>query len=157
MTAREDSASDERPPQRNPFPTVDTIIELSGDRIVLIERRNEPLGWALPGGFIDGWECAEDAAIREAAEECTLTIQLKALLGVYSAPSRDSRAHTLSMVYVASAEGKPVAADDAASARAVHVDDLYEYDLAFDHALIIADYLEYRRTGATAPLRVGQE
>ncbi|HBE18257.1 MAG TPA: NUDIX hydrolase, partial [Cyanobacteria bacterium UBA11367] len=41
---------------RNPVPTVDIIIELI-DRahrpIILIERKNPPLGWAIPGGFVD--------------------------------------------------------------------------------------------------------
>ena len=34
---------------KNPVPTVDIIIEI-GDKIVLIERKNPPPGWALPGG-----------------------------------------------------------------------------------------------------------
>ena len=37
---------------RNPLPTVDIIIELAGGVIVLIERKNPPHGWALPGGFV---------------------------------------------------------------------------------------------------------
>ncbi len=43
---------------RNPAPTVDIIIELS-DRparpIVLIERKNPPFGWAIPGGVCGLW------------------------------------------------------------------------------------------------------
>ena len=48
---------------RNPLPTVDVIIELPGG-IVLIERRNEPYGWAIPGGFVDYGESLESAAQR---------------------------------------------------------------------------------------------
>jgi 8-oxo-dGTP diphosphatase len=46
------------PTWKNPTPTVDCIVELPGDRIVLIRRKNEPIGWALPGGFVDEEERA---------------------------------------------------------------------------------------------------
>jgi ADP-ribose pyrophosphatase len=52
--------------QRNPFPTVDVVLYRHGQGIVLIERVNAPYGWALPGGFIDYGESAEQAAVREA-------------------------------------------------------------------------------------------
>ena len=65
-------------PPRNPFPTVDIIIEVEGG-IVLIERKNPPHGWALPGGFVDVGECLEQAAVREAAEEISLDVRLTLL------------------------------------------------------------------------------
>ncbi len=49
---------------RGPAPTVDVIIELPGGDIVLIERRYQPPGWALPGGFVELGETAEEAAAR---------------------------------------------------------------------------------------------
>src|SRR3989304_3159316 len=51
---------------KNPLPTVDIIIELGRKGIVLIERKNHPYGWAIPGGFVDEGEGLEDAAGRDA-------------------------------------------------------------------------------------------
>lgn len=123
---------------RNPFPTVDIIIELEGG-IVLIERRNEPFGWALPGGFVDYGESLESAAVREAREETSLQISNLRLLGCYSDPARDARMHTISTVYMATGEGVPRAADDALNLAVFRLDCLPER-LCFDHAQILADY-----------------
>jgi 8-oxo-dGTP diphosphatase len=118
---------------------------------VLIERKHPPHGWALPGGFVDVGETLEAAAVREAREETSLDVTLKALLGVYSDPGRDARGHTVSAVYVAQAQGRPEAADDA---RLLELfDPALCPELAFDHSLIISDYLDYRKTGRAAPLR----
>lgn len=131
--------------RKGPRATVDVIIEV-GDRIVLVRRRDPPPGWAIPGGFIDEGERAEDAAVREAREETGLDVTLTALLGVYSDPARDPRGHTLSVVYVGGASGTPRGADDAAEARLFGEKDLPS-PIAFDHAAILADYFRFRRTG----------
>jgi len=123
---------------RNPFPTVDIIIEYRGG-IILIERKNPPLGWALPGGFVDYGESLEDAARREAREETSLEISGLRLVGCYSDPLRDSRFHTISTVYAAQASGTATAADDAASLAVFTLDQLPQV-LCFDHAQILADY-----------------
>jgi 8-oxo-dGTP diphosphatase len=123
---------------RNPFPTVDIIIEIDGG-IILIERRNEPYGWALPGGFVDYGESLETAAMREAHEETSLEISNLRLLGCYSDPGRDSRMHTISTVYIATAQGIPHAADDALNLAIFRLDSLPK-QLCFDHSRILADY-----------------
>jgi 8-oxo-dGTP diphosphatase len=123
---------------RNPFPTVDIIIELESG-IVLIERRNIPFGWALPGGFVDYGESLESAAVREAREETSLDISDLRLLGCYSDPARDDRMHTISTVYIAKGHGIPRAADDALNLAIFRLDSLPER-LCFDHARILADY-----------------
>jgi 8-oxo-dGTP diphosphatase len=133
---------------------VDIIIEMldrPGRPIVLIERRNPPPGWALPGGFVDIGETLEMAAVREAREETSLDVMLRVLLGNYSNPRRDPRGHTVSPVYIAEARGVPCAADDARN-LALH-DPRDCPPLAFDHALILADYLTYLETGSVTPLR----
>jgi 8-oxo-dGTP diphosphatase len=130
---------------RNPFPTVDVIVELE-DGIVLIERRNPPPGWAIPGGFVDYGESFEDAARREALEETGLEVTLVDLLGVYSDPARDPRHHTVSAVYIGTASGEPVGQDDAE--RALVCDPAAPPGpLAFDHARILDDYVRYKATG----------
>ena len=128
-----------------PLLAVDVIIELEdrpGRPIVLIERRHPPPGHALPGGFVDIGETVEEAARRESREETGLVIQLGALLGVYSDPSRDPRGHTVSLVYLATASGKPVAGDDAAGVLVVDPEDAPP--LVFDHDRILVDYLSTR-------------
>lgn len=122
---------------RNPVPTVDIIIETAGG-IVLIERRNPPLGWALPGGFVDYGESYEQAAVREAKEETGLDVSLIEQFHTYSDPTRDPRQHTASTVFIAKAKGEPEAGDDAARANIFFEDDLPP--LVFDHARILADY-----------------
>lgn len=129
-------------PYRNPLPTVDIIIEVNGG-IVLIERKNAPHGWALPGGFLDWGESVEACAVREAREETGLFIKLETLLYVYSDPARDPRHHTVTTVFIASAKGTPVAADDAANAGIFTADSL-PAPLAFDHGQILDDYFRYR-------------
>ena len=127
---------------KNPLPTVDIIIETNGG-IILIDRKNKPFGWALPGGFVDYGESLEQAAMREALEETGLQISLKEQLKTYSAPDRDSRYHTISTVFIATAEGSPLAGDDASKADIFMEQDLPP--LAFDHADILADYFTFKK------------
>jgi 8-oxo-dGTP diphosphatase len=131
---------------RNPTPTVDCIIELPEERIVLIRRANPPIGWALPGGFVDEGESFDAAAVREAREETGLEVKLVEQFFTYSDPKRDPRKHTVSTVYIATAQGEPKGADDAAEAKTFRLDALPK-DLCFDHGTILSDYRTYKRTG----------
>lgn len=131
---------------KNPIPTVDCIVELPRDRIVLIMRKNEPIGWALPGGFVDEGEPLHVACVREVKEETGLDVDLSEQFFTYSDPSRDPRKHTLSTVYIGWADGEPSGSDDAADARAFTLDALPR-ELCFDHGTILSDYVTYKRTG----------
>ncbi len=138
-----------------PLIAADAIIELMdkpGRPIVLIERKNPPYGWAIPGGFVDVGERLEIAAIREAKEEVCLDVTLKALLGMYSDPARDDRGHTVTAVYVAEASGEPKAADDAKNLAIFEIDNLPD-ELAFDHRQVLEDYRRFRETGQVASLK----
>lgn len=138
---------------RNPLPTVDIIIDIGGG-VVLIERKNPPDGWAIPGGFVDYGESLEAAAIREAKEETSLHVGLDEQFYTYSDPDRDPRHHTISTVYIATAQGEPTAADDAKAASIFFEGQLPE-PLVFDHPQILRDYFTYKRTGSRPKPRPG--
>ncbi|MCB1172886.1 MAG: NUDIX hydrolase [Leptospiraceae bacterium] len=130
-----------------PLVTADAIIEHRGG-IILIERLHEPFGHAIPGGFVDVGETMEHAARREALEETGLQVELIDLLAIYSDPARDKRGHNATAVYIARAEDaeQAQAGDDAGA--------IYYWrpgeptpEMAFDHALILQDYLEYKSSG----------
>jgi 8-oxo-dGTP diphosphatase len=133
-------------PIQTPLLTVDIIIECNGG-IVLIERKNAPFGWALPGGFVDVGETIERAAIREAKEETSLDVHLVEQMHTYSDPCRDPRHHTVSTVFIATAQGTPKAADDAKNAAVLTLDRLPS-PLVFDHAAVLRDYRNYKKGGA---------
>ena len=122
-----------------PALTVDAVIADPADGVVLIRRRNPPFAgaWALPGGFVDVGEKCEDGCRREAAEETGLAVEIVACVGVFSAPDRDPRGHTVSVAYLCRAVGGVLhGGDDAADAR--WFADLAGVTLAFDHAEVLA-------------------
>ena len=125
------------------MPTVDIIIEIPDQGLILIQRANPPLGWALPGGYVDYGESLEDAARREAREETSLEVELLGQFHTYSDPRRDPRQHNISTVFVAQAFGTPRAADDARS-LGIFPPERWPRELAFDHGQILADYLKVR-------------
>ena len=131
--------------RKNPLPTVDILIEIDGG-IVLIERKNIPHGWAIPGGFVDYGESLETAAAREAKEETSLDVELIEQLHSYSDPHRDPRFHTISTVFIAKAQGTPKAEDDAKTAAIFRETNL-PAPIVFDHAQILRDYFRYKKTG----------
>ena len=135
---------------KNPFPTVDIIIEnMAG--IVLIERANPPFGWAIPGGFVDYGESLEDAARREALEETGLNIELLCQFHTYSAPSRDARQHNISTVFIAKADGIPKAGSDA---KQPQVFITLRQPLVFDHAKILEDYFQWLKSGRSERIQI---
>ncbi len=128
----------------SPFPlcTVDIIIEVD-KKIVLIKRKYPPLGWAIPGGFVEKGESLEKAALREAKEETGLDLKNLKQFHAYSDPERDPRFHTISVVFYANGEGKPEADTDAEELAMFEPGKLPE-NLVFDHTKILKDYAEYK-------------
>jgi 8-oxo-dGTP diphosphatase len=125
-----------------PRVTVDAAVFDPRGNILLIERRGEPPGWALPGGFVDAGESLEEAVARELAEETGLRAVGVRQMHTYSDPGRDPRHPTVSTVFLVRAEGEPTAGDDAAKARFFPPDRLPS-PMAFDHARIVADAVRF--------------
>jgi 8-oxo-dGTP diphosphatase len=131
MAGLDDSGSHPRP-----MLTVDVVVLADGalsQRVLLVQRGTPPFrgSWALPGGFVEEGERIVEAAPRELAEETGLQLD----------SGRDPRGWTVSVVYLARvrAEASVTGADDASDARWFAAESLP--DLAFDHAMIIADAL----------------
>lgn len=119
---------------------VDVVIT-SEEGVVLIRRGSEPFAgqWALPGGFVEVGETVEEAAIREAAEETGLAVEVARLVGVYSDPERDPRGHNVSVAFLARVlSGELSAATDASEVALI---DPSSVELAFDHGRIVNDAL----------------
>ena len=136
---------------KTPYLTTDGIVEIYDEQenflgITLIQRKNTPLGLALPGGFVDVGESVEDAVIREMKEEISLDVEIQSLFGIYSDPKRDARFHTVSAVYICKAYGTPVGADDAKEAMVISPKDLKLSQLVFDHGKILEDYINQYHT-----------
>jgi 8-oxo-dGTP diphosphatase len=126
-----------------PFVTVDAIIEVPAG-IVLVKRRNPPLGFALPGGFVDYGESLEDAVRREAREETGLELRCLRQFHTYSDPARDPRFHTVTTVFAAQSDGIPVAGDDAADVRVITPGEIASVPFAFDHRQVLSEWLAAR-------------
>jgi 8-oxo-dGTP diphosphatase len=110
--------------------------------VLLIHRRNEPVGWALPGGFVEYGETVEAAVRREMKEETGLELDQLRQFRVYSDLGRDLRGHTVSVVFAAQGIGEPAAGDDADRYRLADLNDVPESELVFDHAQILRDFRE---------------
>lgn len=127
-------------PQRHPLVTVDGIVLYDG-KLVAVVRRNEPFKGmpALPGGFVELGERADEAAIREVREETGLETRVTRLVGVYSDPTRDPRGHTIAVVYALEATGGELrAGSDAQDIVLLDASELPP--MAFDHQRILADW-----------------
>ena len=135
---------------KNPSPAVDAVIFYNNtNNIILIERKNPPFGFALPGGFVNDGETLEDAVRREVKEELSINIFLWEQFYTYSDPKRDPRKHVMSTVFIASTTEMPKAADDAA---ACHIKSIYSVvyntiSMCFDHGHIVSDVERYFAMG----------
>jgi 8-oxo-dGTP diphosphatase len=138
---------------RNPIPTIDAIIHNDKNQILLIKRMKDPFMnlLSLPGGFINSGEKAEDALKREVKEEVFLDVEPLEILGVYSDPSRDPRDHIISIVFICLIMDylKGKAGDDVSEIYWKNLNELDTFNLAFDHKIILEDYLKWRNHNST--------
>lgn len=132
---------------RNPVPAVGVVVAQDGN-VVMIRRKYPPRAgyWALPAGYMELGESAEEAAIRECHEETGLLVQIDHLLGVYSFGEGEESG--LVIIYAATALGGELRAeDDAIEAGAFPLDALPS-PMAFRTHLQALD--RWRREGRLA-------
>ena len=126
-----------------------TIIPLLPDgRIVLIQR-SDSLKWGLPGGMVDWGEDIPTATERELKEETGLKLtKIRRLVGVYSAPDRDPRIHSISVLVEVDADGVLEAEDklEVLQVKAFSKSELPLGDLCHDHDRQIQDYFTGQTT-----------
>lgn len=131
-----------------PILTTTAIIEIHEggqfNGIVLIERGKAPFGKAIPGGKVEYGETVENAIRREMMEEVNLELNDLRQFHVYSDPKRDFRHHSVEVAHIAKAFKGPTAGDDAAKAFVVKLEDIPWNELAFDHAQVLKDYIDWR-------------
>jgi 8-oxo-dGTP diphosphatase len=129
------------PLPRQPRLTVDLIITFESG-VVLVERRFEPFGWAIPGGFVEWGETLEQAVVREAKEETGLDVADVRQFHAYSDPARDPRGHTVTVVFTGAGRGRLEAGDDAKDARVFRREALPF--LVCDHRQVLEDFFARR-------------
>lgn len=133
---------------RHPICGVAIIPVLEDGRIVLIRRRDDNC-WALPGGMVDWGEDILTALHRELREETGLqVIQIARLVGVYSAPQRDPRLHSICITVEATVQGKFHIEDrnEVSEIQAFSRHQFPNEPLAHDHSQQIADYWQGKTT-----------
>lgn len=130
-----------------PAVTADCVVitKEAEPKVLLIQRGADPYKgcWAFPGGFMNMDETTEQCAIRELEEETGLKVSTVQQIGAYSKVDRDPRGRTITVAYLAIID-KPAQVtgqDDAAKAEWFPLSALPE--LAFDHADIMADAINF--------------
>ena len=147
-------AKEEKYTYQYPRPAVTAdvaVLRMEGvPEILLVQRKDSPFKemWALPGGFMEMDETLEEAARRELLEETSVQAGELLRFDTYDKPGRDPRGRTITQVFVMvwkEEMGQPRAGSDAKSLAWHDLSTLPE--LAFDHALIVADVISMIRDG----------
>lgn len=120
------------------------ILPLMADGQMVLARRRDSQLWSLPGGIVDWGEDIQTAARRELQEETGLTVvSFGRLVGVYSAPTRDPRFHSVCVVVVAHVTGQFEIQDQAeiVEVKSFPLDVVETLTLDHDHSRHVQDYL----------------
>jgi len=128
---------------RHPVTGTTMIPILPDGRIVLI-RRHDTGKWSLPGGIVNWGEDIPTTIERELEEETGLNVvKIRRLVGVYSAPDRDPRIHSISVLIEVEVQGTMKAKDtlEVSEVDAFAIESLPKGDLSHDHDQQLQDYL----------------
>jgi ADP-ribose pyrophosphatase YjhB (NUDIX family) len=137
----------------NPKLVVGCVAEWDG-HILLCKRAIEPrLGyWTIPAGFMENAETAEQAAIRETAEEACAAVTILEPLALYSLP-QISQVYLIYRAAMAGPEHLPGA--ESLATELLHPSDIPWDDLAFPVIReVLRHYIDDRPSGAF-PMRSG--
>ncbi len=129
---------------RHPLVGTSVIPILPDGRVVLVQRQDDG-SWGLPGGLVDWGETIQEAVVREVAEETGLrVVKIGRLVGVYSAPDRDPRIHSVCIVVEAHVDGAIAIQDtlEIQSAQPYALSELPQGTLSHDHRQQLQDYLQ---------------
>ncbi len=132
--------------KKYPKITVDALILLENESIILIKRKNWPFKdyWAIPGGFVELGETLENAVIREAKEETSLDVEPIKIISIYSDPNRDPRGHVITAAFFCKKLGGTMKADsDAKAIKIFNRKEVENINMAFDHAKILSDFFKF--------------
>lgn len=133
---------------RHPITGV-TIISILPDGQIVLNRRRDTGQWGLPGGIVNWGEDIPTAAMRELKEETGLDlVKIRRLVGVYSAPNRDPRIHSIAILIEADVMGDFAIQDtnEIMEVQAFLPDQLPQSNLAHDHQQQLADFLAGKTT-----------
>ncbi|MCT7996688.1 NUDIX hydrolase [Laspinema olomoucense] len=128
---------------RHPVLGISIIPLLDNGQIVLVRRRDNGK-WGLPGGMVDWGEDIPNTLKRELTEETGLEVtQVGRLVGIYSAPDRDPRIHSICVVVAAQVQGEMKIYDTAEilEVKAFDRDSLPLGQLSHDHDRQLEDFL----------------
>lgn len=129
---------------RHPVTGTSIIPLLPDGRIVLVQRRDNGR-WGLPGGMVDWGEDIPTAVCRELNEETGLELaRIRRLVGVYSAPDRDPRIHSICVVVEVEAKGTMQIKDsvEITAVQAFEPSQMPLGQLTHDHDRQLQDYLQ---------------
>ncbi len=127
---------------RHPLTGVSVVPILPDGRIVLVRRRDSNQ-YALPGGMVEWGEDVSTTAKRELFEETGLElVKIRRLVGVYSAPDRDPRVHSINILLEADVRGNMDVKDtlEISHVQAFELTSLPQ-DLSYDYDRQLKDYL----------------
>jgi ADP-ribose pyrophosphatase YjhB (NUDIX family) len=133
---------------RHPVTGTSIIPILPDGQIVLVRRRDNGK-WSLPGGMVNWGQDLPTTVQRELTEETGLElIEIRRLVGVYSAPDRDPRIHSICVVVEADVQGTMQIEDtlEISEVQAFEPSAIPRGNLSHDHDRQLQDYFDGKTT-----------